>query len=139
MITKQKLIEIIRKSVGTFLQENKEVSIKKWNWNSLDYESGERVLECTPNSVIICSDDCTIRLSAIKRYNHPENMNQLNGFYQKYWKFLGWEVNAITYRNGAWEKFNDSFPRMLKSKKEVFEFIKRTKSFNLAKKELNIF
>ena len=135
---KQFLIETIQKLTEEILCENKSVSIKRGRWENLDYENGERVLEKTPQSIVICSDDCMIRLSAYKRYDHPNTVNPLNGWAQNYWKFLGWEVNAITYRNEKWEIFDKSFPRRYKSKNDVLAFIKRTKAFELAKKELGL-
>ena len=130
--------EIVARVLSEIIDEEHAVLINRRKWEWLNYEEGERVLECNPKSIIICSDDCSIRLSATKRYDHPDNMNPANGWYNNYWKFLGWEVNAITYRNGKWEVFDSSFPRKFKSKSEVLNFIKRTRSFNLAKKELKI-
>ena len=138
IISENNLSKLIYNSLKTILKEGKLNLIHRKRWENLDYKNGERVLENTSRSIVICSDDCNIRLSAYQRYEHPDNMNPANGFYQKYWKFIGWEVNAITYRNGKWEKFDNSFPRTMKSKKDVLNFIKRTKSFNLAKKELKI-
>lgn len=137
-LTEQDICNLVLESVRKILSEEKQILINRKKWEYLDYENGQRVLECTPKSIIVCSDDCGIRLSALKRYDHPDGMNPTNGWYNKYWKFLGWEVNAITYRNGSWEKFDNSFPRTMKSKEEVLNFIKRTRSFNLAKKELNL-
>jgi len=138
ILSEENLKNIIYESVKKYLSEDKQILIQRKNWNYLNYENGERVLECTPKSIIICSDDCNIRLSAYIRYEHPDSMNPTNGWYNKFWKYLGWEVNAITYRNGHWEVFDQSFPRTMKSKEDVFNFIRRTRSFNLAKKELNL-
>lgn len=138
ILSEKKLKNIIYESVKKYLSEDKQILIQRKKWEYLDYENGQRVLESTPKSIVICSDNCNIRLSAYIRYEHPDSMNPTNGWYNKFWKYLGWEVNAITYRNGKWEKFDNSFPRTMKSKEDVLNFIKRTKSFNLAKKELKI-
>lgn len=138
ILSEKKLKNIIYESVKKYLSEDKQILIQRKKWEYLDYENGQRVLESTPKSIVICSDNCNIRLSAYIRYEHPDSMNPTNGWYNKFWKYLGWEVNAITYRNGKWEKFDNSFPRKFKSKSDVLNFIKRTKSFNLAKKELKI-
>lgn len=138
ILSEKNLKNIIYESVKKYLSEDKQILIQRKKWEYLDYENGQRVLESTPKSIVICSDNCNIRLSAYIRYEHPDSMNPTNGWYNKFWKYLGWEVNAITYRNGKWEKFDNSFPRTMKSKEDVLNFIKRTKSFNLAKKELKI-
>ena len=138
VISETNLSKLIYNSIKSILNEGKSVIIQRKKWEYLDYENGQRVLESTPKSIVICSDDCNIRLSAYIRYEHPDSMNPTNGWYNKFWKYLGWEVNAITYRNGHWEVFDQSFPRTMKSKEDVFNFIRRTRSFNLAKKELNI-
>ncbi len=138
ILSEKKLKNIIYESVKKYLSEDKQILIRRKKWEYLDYENGQRVLESTPKSIVICSDNCNIRLSAYIRYEHPDSMNPTNGWYNKFWKYLGWEVNAITYRNGHWEVFDKSFPRTMKSKEDVLNFIKRTKSFNLAKKELKI-
>lgn len=138
ILSEENLKNIIYETVKRYLSEDKQILIQRKKWEYLDYENGQRVLESTPKSIVICSDDCNIRLSAYIRYEHPDSMNPTNGWYNKFWKYLGWEVNAITYRNGHWEVFDQSFPRTMKSKEDVFNFIKRTRSFNLAKKELNL-
>lgn len=138
VISENDLSKLIYNSLKSILNEEKSVLIQRKKWEYLDYENGQRVLESTPKSIVICSDDCNIRLSAYIRYEHPDSMNPTNGWYNKFWKYLGWEVNAITYRNGHWEVFDQSFPRTMKNKEDVFNFIKRTRSFNLAKKELNL-
>lgn len=138
VISETNLSKLIYNSIKSILNEGKSVLIQRKKWEYLDYENGQRVLESTPKSIVICSDDCNIRLSAYIRYEHPDSMNPTNGWYNKFWKYLGWEVNAITYRNGHWEVFDQSFPRTMKSKEDVFNFIRRTRSFNLAKKELNL-
>ena len=138
VISEENLSKLIYNSIKSILSEEKSILIQRKKWEYLDYENGQRVLESTPKSIVICSDDCNIRLSAYIRYEHPDSMNPTNGWYNKFWKYLGWEVNAITYRNGHWEVFDQSFPRTMKSKEDVFNFIKRTRSFNLAKKELNL-
>jgi len=138
VISETNLSKLIYNSIKSILNEGKSVIIQRKKWEYLDYENGQRVLESTPKSIVICSDDCNIRLSAYIRYEHPDSMNPTNGWYNKFWKYLGWEVNAITYRNGHWEVFDQSFPRTMKSKEDVFNFIRRTRSFNLAKKELNL-
>lgn len=138
VISENKLSQLIYNSIKSILSEEKSILINRKKWEYLDYENGERVLESTPKSIVICSDDCSIRLSAYKRYERPDNMNPANGWYNKYWNYLGWEVNVVTYRNGHWEIFDNSFPRKFKNKQEVLSFIQRTKSFNLAKKELNL-
>ena len=138
VISETNLSKLIYNSIKSILKEGKSVIIQRKKWEYLDYENGQRVLESTPKSIVICSDDCNIRLSAYIRYEHPDSMNPTNGWYNKFWKYLGWEVNAITYRNGHWEVFDQSFPRTMKSKEDVFNFIRRTRSFNLAKKELNL-
>ena len=138
VISETNLSKLIYNSIESILNEGKSVLIQRKKWEYLDYENGQRVLESTPKSIVICSDDCNIRLSAYIRYEHPDSMNPTNGWYNKFWKYLGWEVNAITYRNGHWEVFDQSFPRTMKSKEDVFNFIRRTRSFNLAKKELNL-
>ena len=138
VISENDLSKLIYNSLKSILNEEKSVLIQRKKWEYLDYENGQRVLESTPKSIVICSDDCNIRLSAYIRYEHPDSMNPTNGWYNKFWKYLGWEVNAITYRNGHWEVFDQSFPRTMKSKEDVFNFIRRTRSFNLAKKELNL-
>jgi len=138
ILSEENLKNIIYESVKKYLSEDKQILIQRKKWEYLDYENGQRVLESTPKSIVICSDNCNIRLSAYIRYEHPDSMNPTNGWYNKFWKYLGWEVNAITYRNGHWEVFDQSFPRTMKSKEDVFNFIRRTRSFNLAKKELNL-
>lgn len=138
VISEENLSKLIYNSIKSILSEEKSILIQRKKWEYLDYENGQRVLESTPKSIVICSDDCNIRLSAYIRYEHPDSMNPTNGWYNKFWKYLGWEVNAITYRNGHWEVFDKSFPRTMKSKVDVLNFIKRTRSFNLAKKELNL-
>ena len=138
VISENKLSQLIYNSIKSILSEEKSILINRKKWEYLDYENGERVLESTPKSIVICSNDCSIRLSAYKRYEHPDNMNPANGCYNKYWNYLGWEVNAVIYRNGHWETFDNSFPIKFKNKQEVLSFIQRTKSFNLAKKELNL-
>ena len=138
VISEENLSKLIYNSIKSILSEEKSILIQRKKWEYLDYENGQRVLESTPKSIVICSDDCNIRLSAYIRYEHPDSMNPTNGWYNKFWKYLGWEVNALTYRNGHWEVFDQSFPRTMKSKEDVFNFIKRTRSFNLAKKELNL-
>lgn len=138
VISENKLSQLIYNSIKSILSEEKSILINRKKWEYLDYENGERVLESTPKSIVICSNDCSIRLSAYKRYEHPDNMNPANGWYNKYWNYLGWEVNAVIYRNGHWETFDNSFPIKFKNKQEVLSFIQRTKSFNLAKKELNL-
>lgn len=138
LISKEKLFEIISDSIKSILVEEKSVFIDRKNWKSLDYYNGERVLECTPKSIIACSDNLQIRIFATKRYERPDEYNPANGYFNKYWKFFGWQLNALAYRNGTWEIFDNTFPRMFKSKSGVLEFIRRTKSFSLAKKELNL-
>jgi len=138
VISEENLSKLIYNSIKSILSEEKSILIQRKKWEYLDYENGQRVLESTPKSIVICSDDCNIRLSAYKRYERPDGMNPTNGWYNSFWKFLGWEVNAITYRNGKWKVFDNSFPRTMKSKEDVLNFIKRTRSFNLAKKELNL-
>ena len=138
VISEENLSKLIYNSIKSILSEEKSILIQRKKWEYLDYENGQRVLDSTPKSIVICSDDCNIRLSAYIRYEHPDSMNPTNGWYNKFWKYLGWEVNAITYRNGHWEVFDKSFPRTMKSKVDVLNFIKRTRSFNLAKKELNL-
>lgn len=138
VISEENLSKLIYNSIKSILSEEKSILIQRKKWEYLDYENGQRVLESTPKSIVICSDDCNIRLSAYIRYEHPDSMNPTNGWYNKFWKYLGWEVNAIIYRNGHWEVFDQSFPRTMKSKVDVLNFIKRTRSFNLAKKELNL-
>ena len=138
VISEENLSKLIYNSIKSILSEEKSILIQRKKWEYLDYKNGQRVLESTPKSIVICSDDCNIRLSAYIRYEHPDSMNPTNGWYNKFWKYLGWEVNAITYRNGHWEVFDKSFPRTMKSKVDVLNFIKRTRSFNLAKKELNL-
>ena len=137
-LTEKDICNLVLESVKRILSEGKQIQINRRKWEYLNYENGERVLECTPKSILICSDDCSIRLIANKRYERPDGMNAANGWYNSYWKYLGWEVNAIAYRNGAWVVFDKSFPRTMKSKEEVLNFIKRTRSFNLAKKELRL-
>lgn len=138
VISEENLSKLIYNSIKSILSEEKSILIQRKKWEYLDYENGQRVLESTPKSIVICSDDCNIRLSAYIRYERPDGMNPTNGWYNKFWKYLGWEVNAITYRNGKWEVFDKSFPRTMKSKEDVLNFIKKTRSFNLAKKELNL-
>ena len=138
VISEENLSKLIYNSIKSTLNEEKSILIQRKKWEYLDYENGQRVLESTPKSIVICSDDCNIRLSAYIRYEHPYSMNPTNGWYNKFWKYLGWEVNAIIYRNGHWEVFDQSFPRTMKSKVDVLNFIKRTRSFNLTKKELNL-
>lgn len=137
-LSEERIKKIISEAIKSVLNEGKAVFIQRRNWDYLDYNNGQRVLECTPKSIIMCSDDCMNRFIAYKRYEKPDTMNLSTGWYTKYWKFLGWEVKVIRYRNGHWELFDNSFPKILKSKEDVFSFIKRTNTFNLAKRELHL-
>lgn len=137
-LSEGKIRKIILEEIDKTINEQKAVFIQRRNWNYLDYENGERVLECTPKSIIIASDDCYIRLSAIKRYEKPDEMGPSNGYYRKYWKYLGWEVSAITYRGGKWEKYDERFPFMLKNKESVMRYIQGSNAFELAKKEMKL-
>ena len=88
VISETNLSKLIYNSIKSILNEGKSVIIQRKKWEYLDYENGQRVLESTPKSIVICSDDCNIRLSAYIRYEHPDSMNPTNGWYNKFWKYL---------------------------------------------------
>ena len=128
----------IKSAINDILDEGKAVRIYHINWNHVDFYDGKRVLECTEKSIIIASDDCSIRLSARKRYEKPEEMEPSNGYYRKYWKYIGWEVSAFRYNHGKWEKYDERFPFMLKNKESVMRYIQGLNAFELAKKEMKL-